>query len=142
MKVKNGFEGLDLAGRIPEELWTEIRNIIKDEAIKNISKSKKQKKAKWLSAEALKVAQERRKAKGNGDEIKFYQLNAEFQKMARRDKEKYMKKQCKEIEENNRKGRTKDLFKKIGEIKGKFQAKWNMIRDKHEKDLTEKEDIK
>ena len=142
MKVKNRFEGLDLADRMPEELWTEIRNIIKDEAIKNISKRKKQKKAKWLSAEALKVAEERRKAKDNGDEIKFYQLNAKFQKMARRDKEKYMKEQCREIEENNRKGRTRNLFKKIGEIKGKFQAKWNIIRDKHGKDLTEKEDIK
>ena len=80
MKIKNSFEGLDLADRTPEEIWTEIRDIIKDEAIKNISKRKKQKKAKWLSAEALKAAEERRKAKGNGDEIKFSQLNAEFQK--------------------------------------------------------------
>ena len=142
MKVKNRFEGLDLVDRIPEELWTEIRDIIKDEAIKNISKRKKQKKAKWLSAEALKVAEERRKAKGNGDEIKFSQLNAEFQRMARRDKEKHINEQCQEIEENNKKGRTRDLFKKINEFKGKFQAKWNMIKDKHGKDLTAKEDIK
>ena len=82
MKVKNRFEGLDLADRIPEELWTEIRHIIEYEAIKNISKRKKQKKMKWQSAEALKVAEERRKARSNGDEIKFSRLNVEFQKMA------------------------------------------------------------
>ena len=140
--VKSRFDGLDLVGRMPEELWTEIRNIIKDEAIKNIPRSKKQKKAKWLSAETLKVAEERRKAKGDGDGIKFSQLSAEFQRMVRRDKEKYMNEQCKEIKENNRKGRIRDLFKKIVEIKGKFKAKWNIVKDKYGNDLTEKEDIK
>ena len=86
------------------------------------------------------MAEERRKAKSSGDGIKFTQLNAEFQRMARRDKEKHINEQCKEIEENNKKGRTRDLFKKISEIKGKFQAKWNMIKNKHGKDLTAKED--
>ena len=142
VKVKNRFDSLDPVGRMPEELWTEIRDIIKDEAIKNILRSKKQKKAKWLSAEALKVAEERRKAKSNEDEIKFSQLNAEFQRIARRDKEKYMSERCKAIEESNRKGRTRDLFKKIGEIKRKFKARWNTVTDKHGNDLTEKEDIK
>ena len=140
--VKSRFDGLDLVSRMPEELWTEIRDIIKDEAIKNIPRSKKQKKAKWLSTEALKVAEERRKAKSNGDEIKFSQLDAEFQRIARRDKEKHMSERCKAIEESNRTGRTRDLFKKIGESKGKFKAKWNTVKDKYGNDLTEKEDIK
>ena len=139
MKVKNRFDGLDPVDRMPEKIWTEIKDIIKDEATKSISKSKK---AKWLSAESLKVAEERRKAKSSGDWIKFTQINAEFQRMARRDKEKHINEQCKEIEENNKKGRTTDLFKKISEIKGKFQAKWNMIKGKHGNDLTAKEDIK
>ena len=90
VKVKNRFDGLDLVDRMPEELWTEIKDTIKDEATKSISKSEKLKKAKWLSAESLKVAEERRKAKSSGDGIKFTQLNAEFQRMARRDKEKHI----------------------------------------------------
>ena len=95
-----------------------------------------------MSTESLKVAEERHKTKSSGDGIKFTQLNAEFQRIARRDKEKHINEQCKEIEENNKKRRTRDLFKKISEIKGKFQAKWNMIKDKHGKNLTAKEDIK
>ncbi|CAF1396827.1 unnamed protein product [Adineta steineri] len=142
VNIKNRFDGLDLEDRLPEGLWTEIRGIIKEETTKNIPHQKKQKRAKWLSDDTLKVAEERRKEKSNNDRTTFSILNAKFQRMARRDKDIYMNQQCKEIEENNRKGRTRDLFKKVKEIKGNVQAKWSAIQDKHGNDLTEKEAIK
>uniref|UniRef100_A0A803TCU4 ribonuclease H n=1 Tax=Anolis carolinensis TaxID=28377 RepID=A0A803TCU4_ANOCA len=142
VEVKNRFQGLDLINRVPEELWKEVHNIVQEAATKYIPKKKKTKKAKWLSAETLEVAQERRKAKGNSDKGRYAQLNAQFQRLARRDKELFLNKQCMEVEEDNRIGRTRDLFQKIRNIGGKFQAKMGMIKNKDGKDLTEAEEIK
>ncbi|XP_062826436.1 uncharacterized protein LOC134296169 [Anolis carolinensis] len=142
VEVKNRFQGLDLINRVPEELWTEIHNIVQEAATKYVPKKKKTKKAKWLSAETLEEAQERRKAKGNGDRGRYAQLNAQFQRLARRDKELFLNKQCMEVEEDNRIGRKRDLFQKIRNMGGKFQAKMGMIKNKDGKDLTEAEEIK
>ena len=98
---------------MPEELWTEVRNIVQETVIKIIPKKKKCKKAKWLSEEALHIAQKRRKWKGKGEKERYTHLNAEFQRIARRDKKAYLSDQCKEIEEDNRMGKTRHLFKKI-----------------------------
>ncbi|KAF7243568.1 Craniofacial development protein 2 [Varanus komodoensis] len=103
---------------------------------------KKCKKAKRLSEEALQIAEERREAKGNGERERYKQLNAEFQRIARRDKNAFLNEQCKEIEENSRIGRTRDLFKEIGDMKGTFHAKMGMIKDQNDRDLTEAEEIK
>jgi len=110
--VTNRFKGLDLIDRVPEELWMEARDIVQEAKIKNIPKKKKCKKAKWLSEEALQIADKRREAKGKGEKERYTHLNAEFQRIARRDK-KVFSNQCKEIEENNRMGKTRGLFKKI-----------------------------
>ena len=99
-------------------------------------------KAKWLSEEALQIAEKRREVKGNGEKKKYTHLNAEFQKTARRDKKAFLSDQCKEIEENNRMGETRDLFKKIRDTKGTFHAKMGTIKDRNGMDLTEAEDIK
>uniref|UniRef100_A0A670J2L0 Reverse transcriptase domain-containing protein n=1 Tax=Podarcis muralis TaxID=64176 RepID=A0A670J2L0_PODMU len=120
----------------------EARNIIQEAATKTIPMKRKCKKAKWLSNEALQIAGERRQAKCKGDRERYRKLNADFQKIARRDKKAFLNKQCKEIEENNRMGRTRDLFKKIGDMKGTFRSKITIIKDKSGKDLTEAEDIK
>ena len=103
---------------------------------------KKCKKAKWLSAEALQIAVKRREAKSKGEKERYKHLNAEFQRIARRDKKAFLSDQCKEIEENNRMGKTRDLFKKIGDTKGTFYAKMSSIKDRNGMDLTEAEDIK
>ena len=103
---------------------------------------KKCKKAKWLSEEALQIAVKRREAKSKGEKERYKQLNAEFQKIARRDKKAFLSDQCKEIEENNRMGKTRDLFKKIRDTKGIFHAKKGTIKDRNGKDLAEAEDIK
>ncbi|XP_062826487.1 uncharacterized protein LOC134296190 [Anolis carolinensis] len=142
VEVKNRFQGLDLINRVPEELWTEVHNIVQEAATKYVPKKKKSKKAKWLSAETLEVAQERRKVKGNSDGGDMSNLNAQFHRLARRDKELFLNKQCMEVEEDNRIGRTRDLFQKIRNIGCKFQAKMGMIKNKDGKDLTEAEEIK
>ena len=103
---------------------------------------KKCKKAKWLSEEALQIAEERRAAKGKGEKERYTHLNAEFQRAARRYKKAFLNDQCKEIEENNRMGKTRDLFKKIRDNKGTFPAKMGLIKDRNGMDLTEAEDIK
>ena len=108
---------------MPEELWTEVRAIVQEGVIKTIPKKKKCKKAKWLSKKALQIAEKRREAKGKGEEERYIHLNAEFQRTARRDKKAFLNNQCKEIEENNRMGKTRDLFKKIRDMKGIFHAK-------------------
>ena len=108
---------------------------------KAIPKKKKCKKAKWLSEEALQIA-EKRKVKDRGKRERYTQLNSELQRIARRDKIDFLSEQCKEIEENNRMGKTRDLFKKIGDIKGTFHAKMGSVKDRNSKDLTEAEDIK
>ena len=110
--------------------------------IKIILKKKKCKKAKWFSEEALQIAGKRREAKGKGERERYTHLNAEFQKIARRDKKGFLSDQCKEIEENNRNRKTRDLFKKIRDTKGTFNAKMGSIKDRNGMDLTEAEDIK
>ena len=100
------------------------------------------KKAKWLSEEALQIAVTRREAKSKGEKERYTHLNSEFQRIARRDKKAFLRDQCKEIEENNTMGKTREIFKKIGDIKGIFYAKMNTIKDRNGMDLTEAEDIK
>ena len=142
MEVRNRFKGLDLIDRMPEELWTEVQDIVQKAVIKTIPKKKKCKKAKWLSEEALQIAEKRREAKGKGENESYIYLNAEFQRIARRDKKVFLSDQCKEIEENNRTGKTRDLFKKIRDTKGTFHAKMGTIKDRNGMDLTEAADIK
>ncbi|KAF7237696.1 Craniofacial development protein 2 [Varanus komodoensis] len=142
VEVRNRFKEFDLIDRVPEELWMEVCNIVQEVATKTVPKKKKCKKAKWLSQEALQLAEERREVKGKGEKERYTQLNAEFQRIARRDKNAFLNEQCKEIEENNRIGRTRDLFKKIGDTKGTFHAKMGMIKDQNGRDLTEAEEIK
>ena len=120
--VTNIFKGLDLINRVPEELWMEIPDIVQEAVIKTIPKKKKCKKAKWLSEEGLQIAVKRRKAKCKGEKERYKQLNAKFQRIARRDKKAFLSDQCKEIEENNGMGKTRDLFKKIRDTKGTFHA--------------------
>ena len=117
MEVRNRFKGLDLIDRVPDELWTEVHNIAQETVIKTIPKQKKFKKAKWLSEEALQIAVKRREANSKGEKERYTHLNAEFQTIARRDKKPFHSDQCKEIEENNRMGKTRDLFKKIRDTK-------------------------
>ena len=113
VEVRNRFKGLDLIDRVPDELWTEVHDIVQETGIKTIPMEKKCKKAKWLSGEALQIAVERREAKSKGEKERYKHLNAEFQRIARRHKKAFLSDQCKEIEENNRMGKTRDLFKKI-----------------------------
>ena len=112
MEVTNRFKGLDMIDRVPEELRMEVGNIVQEAVIKIIPKKKKCKKAKWLSEEVLQKAEKRREAKGKGEEERYKHLNAEFQRIARRDKKAFLSDQCKEIEENNRMGKTRDLLRK------------------------------
>ena len=138
VEVRNRFKGLDLIDRVPEELWMEVCDIVQKAVIKTIPKKKKCKKAKWLTDEALKVT-EKREAKGKGEKKRYTHLNAEFQRIARRDKKAFL---SKEIEENNRMGKTRDLFKKISDTKGEFHARMGTIKDRKAMDLTEAEDTK
>ena len=108
---------------MPDELWTEVHDIVQETGTKTIPMEKKPKKAKWLSGEALQIAVTRREAKSKGGKGRYKHLNAEFQRIARRDKKPFFSDQCKEIEENNRRGKTRDLFKKIRDTKGTFHAK-------------------
>jgi len=110
--VRNRFKGLDLIHRVPDELWNEVRDIVQETGIKTIPIEKKCKKAKWLSGEGLQIAVKRKEAKSKGEKERYKHVNAEFQRIARRDKEAFFSDQCKEIEKNNRMGKTKDLFKK------------------------------
>ena len=114
--MTNRFKGLDLIDRVPEELWTEVRDTVQEAVIKTIPKKKKCKKVKWLSEEALQTA-EKREVKGKGEKKTYIHLNAEFQRIARRDKKAFLSDQCKELEENNRMEKTGDLFQKIRETK-------------------------
>ena len=139
---RNRFKGLDLIDRVPDELWTEVRDIVQEKGIKTIPMQKKCKKAKWLSGEALQIAVKRREEKSKGEKERYKHLNAEFQRTARRDKKASLSDQCKEIEENNRMGKTRNLFKKIRDTKGTFHAKMGWIKDRNGMDLTEAEDIK
>ena len=142
VEVKNRFKGLDLIDRVPDELWNEVRDIVQETGIKTIPMEKKCKKAKWLPGEALQIAVKRREAKDKGEKERYTRLNAEFRRIARRDKKAFFSNQCKEIEENNRMGKTRDLFKKIRDTKGTSHAKMSSIKDRNGMDLTEAEDIK
>ena len=127
---------------MPDELWMAVCGIVQEIGIKTIPKKNKCKKAKWLSEEALQIAVKRREVKSKGEKERYKHLNAEFQRLARRDKKAFLSYQCKEIEENNRMGKTKDLFKKIRDTKGTFHAKMGLIKDRNSRHLTEAEEIK
>ena len=126
---------------MPDELWMEVRDIVQETGIKTIPKKKKCKKAKWLSEEALQIAVKRREVKGKGEKERYIHLNAELQRIARRD-QAFLGDQCKEIDENNRMGKIRDLFKKSRDTKGTFHAKIGTGNDRNGMDLTEAEDIK
>ena len=140
--MRNRFKELDLIDRVPEGLWMEVCDIVQETGIKTIPMEKKCKKAKWLSGEALQIAAKRREAKSKGEKERYTNLNAEFQRIVRTDKKAFLRDQCKETEENNRMGKTRDLFKKFRDTKGPFHAKMGSIKDINGMDLTEAEDIK
>ena len=140
--MRNRFKALDLIDGVTEELWTEVHYIVQEAVIKTIPMEKKCKKAKWLSEEALQIAVKRREVKSKGEKERYKHLNAEFQTIARRDKKGILSNQCKEIEENNRMGETKDLIKKIRDTKGRFHAKRGTIKDRNGMDLRKAEDIR
>ena len=127
---------------MPDELWLEVHDIVQETGIKTIPKKKKLKKAKWLSEKALQIAVKRRNVKSKGEKDRYTHLKAEFQRIARRDKNAFLSDQCKEIEKNNRMGKTRDLFKKIRDTKETFHAKMGSIKDRNGMDLTEADDIK
>ena len=131
-----------LIDRVPDELWMEVHDIVEETGIMNTPMEKKCKKAKWLSVEALQIAVKIREAKSKGERERYKHLNAEFQRIARRDKKVFLSDQCKETEENNRMGKTRDLFKKIRDTKGTFHAEMGSIKDRNGMNLTEAEDIK
>ena len=128
VKVRNRFKGLDLIDRVPDELWREVHDIVQETGIKTIPMEKKCKQAKWLSEEASQIAVKRREAKSKGEKERYTHLNAEFQRIARRDKKAFLSDQCKEREENNRMGKTRDLFKKIRDTKETFHAKMGSVK--------------
>ena len=142
VEVRNRFKGLDLKDRVPDELWMEVHDIVQETGIKTIPMEKKCKKAKWLPEEALQMAVKRREVKSKGEKERYKYLNAEFQRIARRDKKAFFSDQCKEIEGNNRMGKTRDFFKKIRDIKGISHAKMGLIKNRNVMDLREAEDIK
>ena len=127
---------------MPDELWTEVRDIVQETGIRTMPMEKNSKKANWLSGEGLQIAVKRREVKNQGEKERYTYLNAEFQRIERRDKKVFLSDQCKEIEENNRMGKTRDLCKKMRDIKGTFHAKMGKIKDRNGMDLTEAEDIK
>ena len=140
MEVTNRFNVLDLIDRVPEELWMEVYDIVQRTGIKMTPKKKTCKNTKWLSEKALQIAVKRRELKSTGGKERYKHLNAEF--LARREKKGFLSDQCKEIEGNNRMGKTRDLFKKIRDTKGTFHVKMGSIKDRNGTDLTEAEDIK
>jgi len=142
VKVTNRFKGLDLIDRVPDEVWTEVRDIVQETGIKTIPKKKKCKKAKWLFEEALQITVKRREAKSKREKERYTHSNAEFQRIARKEKKAFLSDQCKEIEENNRMRKTSNLFKKIRDTNGTFHAKMGTIKDRNGTGLTEAEDIK
>ena len=145
METTNRFKVLDLIDRVPEELWMEVSDIVQELVIKTIPRKKKCEKGKWLSGEALQIAEKRREVKGKGEKERYTHLNTEFQRTARRDlkkkKKAFQSDQCKEIEEN-RIQKTRDLFKKIRDTKGTLHAKMGSINDRNGMDLMEAEEIK
>ena len=125
VEMRNKFKGLDLIDGVPDELWMESHDIVQETGIKTIPKKKKYKKAKWLSEEALQIPVKRREAKSKGEKERYKHLNAEFQRIARRDKKAFISDQCKEIEENNRMGKTRDLSsRKLEILREHFMQRW------------------
>ena len=141
VEVTHGLKALDRIERVPKELWMEVCEFVQDAGIKTIPKRKKCKKAKWLSEGALQIAEKSRKAKGKEEKERYIHLNAELQRIARAGKN-FLSDQCKEIEENNRMGNTRDLFRKIRDTKGTIHAKMGTIEDSNGMNLIETEDIK
>ena len=142
MEVTNRFKGLYLINRVHEELRMEVHDVVQGGSDQDHLQEKEMRKAKWLSEEALQIAVKRREMKGKGEKERNTHLNAEFQRTARRDKKAFLSDQCKETEDNNRMGKTRDLFKKIRDTKGTFHAKMGSIKDRNGTDLIEAEDIK
>ena len=142
VEVTNRFKELDLIDCVPEELWMKVHDIVQKAGIKTIPKKKKCKKAKRLSEEALQIPMKRREAKGKREKERYIHLNAEFQRISRRDEKAFLRDQGKEIEENNKRGKTRDIFKKIRATKGTFHAKMGTVKDRNGMNLTEAEDIK
>ena len=142
VEVRNRFKGLDLIDRVPDEHGWRFVTLYRRKGSRSIPMEKKCKKAKWLSGEALHIAVKRREAKSKGEKERYKHLNAEFQRIARRDKKAFFSIQCKEIEENNRIRKTRDLFRIIRDTKGTFHANMGSIKDRNGMDLTEEEDIK
>ena len=142
VEVTNRFKGKDLIEKVPEELWMEVRDIVQEAKIKTILKKKKRKKEKLLSEEALEIPVKTREVKSKGEKERCTYLNAEFQRIARRDQKAFLSDQCKEIEENNRLRKTRDFFMKIRDTKRIFHAKMGTIKDRNGMDLIEAEDIK
>ena len=128
MEVRNRFKGLFLIDRVPDELWMKVRDIVQEAGNETIPKKKKCKKAKWLSEEAIQIAEKRREVKSIGEKERYTHLNAEFQRIARRDKKAFLSDHCKETEGKNRMGKTRDLYKKIRDTKGTFHAKMGTKR--------------
>ena len=129
--MTNKFKGLALIDKVSKELWMEVHDIVQEAVIKTISKKKKCNKSKWLSEEALQIAVNRREVKGKVEKERYTHLNAEFQRIGRRDKKAFLSDQCKEIEVNNRMGKTRDLFKKIRDTKGTFKARMGTIKNRN-----------
>ena len=123
VEVRNRFKGLDLIDRVPNELWMEVHDIVQETGIKTIAMNKKCKKAKWLTEESWQIVVKRIEATSKGEKERYTHLNAEFQRIARRDKKAFLSHQCKEIEENNRMGNTRDLFKKMIPMEH-FKQRW------------------
>ena len=140
--MTNRFKGLDLIDRVPEEPWTDVHDIVQEAVVKTIPKKKKCKKAQWLSEETLQIAVKIREVKGKGEKERYTHLNAEFQRIPRRDKKAFLSDQCKEKEDNSRIGKTRDLFKKIKDTKGIFHAKMGTVKERNCMNLTEAEDTK
>ena len=123
-EVRNRFKGLDLIDRVPDELWNEVRDIVQETGIKTIPMEKKCKKAERLSGEALQIAVKRREAKSKGEKERYKHLNAEFQRIARKDKKAFFSDQCKEIEENNRMGKIEISLRKLEKPREHFMQRW------------------
>ena len=140
VEVMNAFKELDFVARVPEELWMEVHNLIWEAVIKTIPKKKKCKKAKWWCEEALQITEER-KVKSKGERFRYTQLNAEFWRIARKDKKSFLNEQCKDTEENRRE-KIRDILKKTGDIKGIFHSRMDTTKGRNCKDLTEAEEIK
>ena len=138
--MTNRFKGLNLVERVPEELRMEVHNTVQEVMVS--SQRKRNAKARWLSEEALQIAEKRTEVKGKGERERHTHLNACFQRITRRDKKAFLGEQCKETEENNRRGKTRDLFKKIGDTREHFMQRWAQLKNRNSKDLTQAEEIK